>query len=138
MAIRIRRIRKVYTFPPNEYYVEVPKKYKKQILARFNPKNCQENIDGKWNYIQEMIIDISCPLCMEFIKHPTCQGCPFAKFGGFGLHGCFAWLTEVAHWDWSYLRMYVHVVYWDKNKHKYGLRELKKINKAIKKYIKWV
>jgi len=54
--------------------VEIPRRFKKDLEARFNYENAEEC--GK-----EKKINVKCPLCIEYwSKENECQECPFYKF----------------------------------------------------------
>ena len=72
----------------NKLMVRIPKKHKKQLAKRFNPRSVKLNKP------------ISCPLCdIYFYNNPglICYGCPFNRFKNTsGVKcGCEIWINAV-------------------------------------------
>ena len=82
--------------------VNILKKFRKNISARFNPRNAVEK------YGSYYIIGIECSLCRAYQDKDegTCSAdCPFKRFSKGESYGCSRWLVEVSKvscYDWVF------------------------------------
>ncbi len=68
----------------SKYFVKIPKKYKENLMDRFNTKN-----------IKDGIINIKCKLCLDF--KTICKECPFKNIKTLKVHNskCVIWIKKI-------------------------------------------
>lgn len=73
----------------NKLKVKIPKKFKKQFIARFSVSNAKKIASSSryppsYNKRYYYLIKEFCPLCRMYKNNllTTCTSCPFANFAG--------------------------------------------------------
>ena len=126
--------------------VEIPKRFKKILEVRFDPKYAQTEkgvLIPEWIVVLQHYIPIPCPLCAEYSeKDDDCGNCPFQKFEHYPFTGCRMWIYEIlgkeqARKLHSIIKMTTRISWLDRND-KTARNLLGLLRKKVKKYIRWV
>lgn len=122
--------------------VKIPKKFKKQLIARFSVSNAKFCKLSDFSYLEDRYeIDLPCPLCEVYYNIRllrSCYNCPFSKFARKSA-GCLQWMRRVLNVRiWNYVSFENGAVYWDLRNNKQARKQLKKLKTQAKKYIEWV
>lgn len=114
--------------------ISIRKKYKRNILARFDINNFV-----LWDNIM-YTNSIRCPLCGTFFKE-NCKGCPFHKYElkgeVFGEVGCMTFLTTHEPKWTNFLRIGTFGLDFSKKHKRKATQILKKITTFFETKVKW-
>lgn len=130
----------------NKKIVEIPKKYKKNIVNRWNINNAELSKYQEDTYI----IYIPCKLCEDFLTHPppslapNCNNCPFKIYEEinhpFKVLGCISFLSLIIDQSYQFFHKICgrRCVTWDKEIHDEVKSKFELINQIAPNYIKWI
>lgn len=104
--------------------VEIPKKYRKQLISRFSPSNLHNGI-----------IQVECPLCRDF----GCYECPLSKPS----MRCMSWIRSINYSMrniFTFYRPYIIITYETTKTTKSSLAKkvLKEFKERALKHIVWI
>ena len=119
-----------------DLYVEIPKRFKRKLSKRFNPKNAEQ-----WDFMSKRSrrIPVPCALCLTYAKD-SCSDCPFYKFQK-GDAGCNVWLEEInkdADFNYRCIKIRINHIWWWQEDNETAMQFFKLVRKKAKKYIKWI
>jgi len=118
--------------------IEIPKKYKKQLISRFSPSNLHDGVTK-----------VECPLCKDF--RVSCNKCPFGKYliwymrkfkyyDVFSALGCMNWMYTInpaIKNIFNFADDYVRVIKKYEDKTSFAKKVLKEFKEKALKHIVW-